>query len=165
MPGPTLRQADRNDAEAIIAIEQRCFSSDRISPRQIKYLLGRDTALSLVALVDGSVAGCCIGLLPKRPRPGRVYSLAVLPEYRSQNVARRLMVRLLAEMKQRGYSRCRLEVRHSACAVRAFYERLGFQNIARLQGYYQDGEDGVRMELSLAIRGDTGAGPLKGASW
>ena len=144
-----IRKASSSDVPALLVIEERCFSSDRICSRQMHYLLTQAKATTRIA-VDGAMAvGYGLCLLPALPRPARLYSLAVLPHWRGQSLARRLAEGLLAELESLNYSRCRLEVRGSQTNVRSFYQSLGFNPIAELPGYYQDGEDGLRMECIL----------------
>ncbi len=144
-----IRKASSSDVPALLGIEERCFSSDRLCSRQMRYLLTQAKATTRVA-VDGPVAvGYGLCLLPALPKPARLYSLAVLPHWRGQNLARRLAESLMAELESLSYSRCRLEVRGSQTNVKNFYQSLGFIPIAELPGYYQDGEDGLRMECRL----------------
>lgn len=151
MSGLIIRRAERSDLEAISAIENGCFASDRLSRRQIRYLLASKTALILVAMVGSVVVGCCIGLLPKAPRPGRIYSLAVLPDYRGRDIGRQLLEQMLDAMRQRDYCRCRLEVRATDAVAQALYRQQGFCEVAQLQGYYEDGGDALKMELALGV--------------
>lgn len=145
----SIRRADVSDQRCVLEIENRCFTSDKISPRQVRYLLSVAKATTHLAMDGTQAIGYGLCLLPTAPRPARLYSLAVLPAWRKQQVARRLCESLFAELRSRRYSRCRLEVRHSESAVQNFYISLGFRPIIELPGYYQDQEDGLRMECML----------------
>jgi ribosomal-protein-alanine N-acetyltransferase len=61
-------------------------------------------------------------------------NLAVAPEFRRQGVARKLVESLLEEAPGVVY----LEVRESNGAARKFYNHMGFQEVSRRSGYYQE---------------------------
>lgn len=140
-----LREATPEDAPRLLEVEQRSFPSDRIKPRQMRYLLTRARAVVRVAEVDGEVAGYAMVLTPAAPRPARLYSIAVDPAFRKSGIARALLDACLADVRERGYRRMVLEVRAHDTPVRDFYRRAGFQPLSELPGYYADGADGLRM--------------------
>ena len=115
----------------------------------ILYVGGGVCFLVAIAPKGGVVAGYGVCLLPARRRVARLYSLAVLPEYRGQGVAEELLRRLLGAVKGQGFSVCSLEVRAGALKVQRLYERFGFSVWKYLQGYYEDGEDALRMRVNL----------------
>lgn len=147
-----LRPAELSDLATLVTIENRCFSGDRISPRQMRYLLTQAKALTLVAIADGgeTVVGYATCLLPRLPRPARLYSIAVVDAYRGKNIAALLIGCLLEDCRRRGYQRMRLEVRESQSRTIALYRRLGFGKIARLPNYYQDGDAALQMQIDLS---------------
>jgi ribosomal protein S18 acetylase RimI-like enzyme len=59
---------------------------------------------------------------------GWIYYLAVDPDYRRQQIGRRMMMHAETTLKKRGCPKINLQVRTSNQAVIAFYERLGFSN-------------------------------------
>lgn len=144
-----IRKATVSDKQSLLAIETCCFDTDKISPRQMHYLLTQAKATTHLAVDGGQAVGYGLCLLPRLPRPARLYSLAVLPQWRRHGLARRLCESLLTEVRALHHSRCRLEVRQSQTAVQNFYLSLGFYPIAELPAYYQDKEDGLRMEYRL----------------
>lgn len=113
------------------------------------YLLTKAKAITWVAVAADQVAGYGQCLIPEQPRPARLYSLAVLPEYRRQGIAHQLMGTLLSELISLNYSRCRLEVRCSDHGAQTFYRSMGFSMISTLPAYYEDGENALRMECIL----------------
>lgn len=147
-----FRPARETDVEQLLSIENRCFSSDRINRRQMRYLLNRAKALQLVA--ENSSCGVVgYGLVftpqlnPQQPRPARLYSLAVSPEYRGLGLGCRLLSELLQPLPQIGYRACTLEVRESDKKTQHLYKSFGFTPVKQLPTYYADGEDGLRMRL------------------
>jgi ribosomal protein S18 acetylase RimI-like enzyme len=76
--------------------------------------------------------------------------LAVAPEHRRQGLGRRLMGWLTETAIEAGVFRINLELRLRNEAARIFYERLGFDQIGVVQGYYQGREPALRMSRHLA---------------
>jgi len=150
MPAFRIRPATPEDARALVDIENSTFSSDRISPRQMRHLLTRGKAATFVAVADNDeLLGYVMVLLPAPPKPCRIYSLAVGKEHRGKKIASGLMEQMLAYVRERQCQRIRLEVRAADLNVQAIYQHFGFFLVRRIRGYYQDGEDALRMELPL----------------
>ena len=144
-----LRRASEADLDSLVGIEQRCFTTDRISRRQISYLLRRGKAVTLIAETRGETVGYGMLFTPQAPRPARIYSLAVLPAHRGVGAGSRLVEAMLDEARRLGYRRIRLEVRRDDNATRDLYRRGGFYELAELPGYYADGAPGIRMQMDL----------------
>ncbi len=150
-----FRPAGPGDLPGLLAIEQQCFSGDRISPRQMRYMLSHAKAVCWVAEDQNTsgppeLIGYGLCLHPALPRPARLYSLAVLPKWSGQGIANRLCELLIKALVELGYQRLRLEVADTNTAAKGLYQRLGFHSIAKLPGYYDNGDNGVRMERQLA---------------
>lgn len=145
----TVRKASANDTAALLEIENSCFVSDKISARQMRYLLTRAKTVTWIARIEGRPAAYCMCFVPVRPRPARLYSLAVAPQYRGRGLARSLMEIMLKELKRRDYSRCRLEVETANIIAYNIYKSMGFYAIASLSKYYENGADGTRMEAII----------------
>ncbi len=76
--------------------------------------------------------------------------LAVAPEHRRQGLGRRLVDWLTATAIEAGVFRINLELRKCNDTVRTFYERMGFDRLGIVQGYYQGREAALRMSRCLA---------------
>jgi ribosomal protein S18 acetylase RimI-like enzyme len=75
--------------------------------------------------------------------------LAVAPAHRRQGLGRQLMDWLTATAIETGVFRINLELRTQNVQARAFYERLGFDQLNVVQGYYQGREAALRMSRRL----------------
>lgn len=146
---PLLRKALVSDAKAILQLERQCFVSDKILPRQMRYLLGQAKACCQVVQSGEDIIAYVLCLTPALPRPARIYSLAVSPKYQGQGLAQRLMASIEQVTQNLGYKSLRLEVSNSNPKARVLYEHLGYMAIAPLENYYADGSDGVRMQKIL----------------
>lgn len=65
-------------------------------------------------------------------------NLAVSPEARRQGIAKRLILKLVEELKERDSHSLTLEVRSSNAPARALYEKLGFAQVGRRPNYYRN---------------------------
>lgn len=144
-----IKLAGIEDLDAINAVESRCFSSERFTRVQLRYLLNKAKAQAWLAKIDQQPLGYVLGLFPQHPRPARLYSLAVLDEYRGQGIAALLINTLSEHAKQSGYDRLRLEVDEQNLTAIAVYQRQGFEQIALLPNYYRNGHAALRFEKSL----------------
>ncbi len=143
--------ADLNDLAALIAIENSCFVTDRLKQRQMRYLLTKAKAFTLLARSesDSKIVAYCSCLTPVISRPARLYSLAVLPDYRAQGIAGTLIKKTKQKLRNLGYSSCNLEVRKLDKLTQQLYEKHGFEVAQELPGYYEDGADGIKMTCKI----------------
>ncbi len=143
-----IRRARGEDAVAIDALEAH-FTSDRIPPRSVRRFLRVPTAHSWVAERDGAVVGYLIWLSRATARRGRIYTIAVDPAARGLGLATRLIEAAENEARSTGQSEMSLEVAVENAAARALYAKLGYQQIAELEEYYEDGGHGLRLLKAL----------------
>ncbi len=143
-----IRRAVPADAAAIAAIEQACFSKPW-SLESVRSGLQNETDFFYIAEADGAAAGY-LGL-SRVLDECYLYNLAVLPQYRRQGIARRLLNGACGEMFASGASFVSLEVRASNAAAIALYAQLGFRRAgARKDFYSSPTEDAVIMTCARA---------------
>ncbi len=144
-----IRRATARDLDQMVSIENDCFDSDRLSRRQMRYLLCKAKASIWVAEDGGAPVAYGICLTPKLPRPARLYSLAVLGAYRGAGIAAQMMREMKSSLIKGGYRFWRLEVdEHNDKAIN-LYRQMGFEQIGTLPEYYQSGHNGIRLQLAL----------------
>jgi ribosomal-protein-alanine N-acetyltransferase len=77
-----------------------------------------------------------------------IATIAVLPEFRGQGIARCLLVTSLQEVIGRGFRIATLEVREGNIAAQNLYRRFGFTTVGVRPKYYRDNnEDGLIMTV------------------
>lgn len=140
-----IRSAVPDDLGAILRIESESFGIDAWS--EDAFLPYFKTSPFLVASDTDTIVGYLVVFL----RAGRpeIDSVAVLPSHRRRNVAERMLRRIIAQLRRKGYSSVYLSVRTSNEPALRLYRKLGFQRIRRIREYYDDGADAFRLKLSL----------------
>ena len=154
-----LRAATPADIPDLVVFENLVFATEphRITPRQWRELVRRAPGLTTVAEAveprpgQSRLAGVLV--LAARGRTLRILSLGTHPDWRRQGVAALLLERAAAAAASAGLVRIRLEVRDDNRAAIALYARHGYVIAGALPSYYGVGEDGVRMERTLAVAG------------
>jgi ribosomal protein S18 acetylase RimI-like enzyme len=98
----------------------------------IRSLIGRDDALAVVAVEDGTLVGYGVGrisVLPaffERRRRGYIHDVVTRPAYRRRGIGRQLVEALLQWMRHADITVVELTVAVRNTGAVAFWERLGF---------------------------------------
>lgn len=143
-----IRPASESDADALVAIENESFESDRISRRSFQRLLGRRSCALLVARSEIGLLGYCLVLFREGASVARLYSIAVNGAG-GAGLGRGLLQAAEQAALLRGKKRLRLEVREDNNRARHLYERNGYRCIGTKQDYYADGMSALRYEKQL----------------
>ncbi|MDX6473273.1 MAG: hypothetical protein QOK22_2089 [Gaiellaceae bacterium] len=159
-PRPQLTQVAAADA-ALVAAARRLFEEYEESLDVDLGFQGFDEELAslpgnyagprgrlLIASVDGEAVGCG-ALRELDSRTAELKRLYVRPSARGAGIARLLAERLLAEARQLGYLRIRLDTLPAMLAAQRLYISLGFRDIAP---YTANPVEGSRfLELTLEV--------------
>ena len=147
----SYRTATRGDLESLMAIEQACFSADRISLRSFRRWLASSGNILLVAERDGLLHGYGLVVCNKGTRLARLYSLAVLPAMRGSGLARQLLTALEANAARANRLFMRLEVAKPNSAAIRLYEHCGYRVFGEYSDYYDDHSDALRMQKTIRL--------------
>jgi [ribosomal protein S18]-alanine N-acetyltransferase len=108
----------------------------------------RDRATNvIVARAGSSLLG--FGIMRYGAQTAHLLLLAVQPGRRRRGLGRALVRWLEAPAQVAGIERIQVETRADNAVARPFYQQLGYREIARIPGYYQGMEDGLRLEKLL----------------
>ena len=88
----------------------------------------------------------CGAILPNEKL--RVLIIALEKKYQGRGLGTKLMDQMISAAMIFGITKVTLEVRKDSQAIN-FYRKLGFSSVDVLPCYYQDGCDGIVMELQL----------------
>lgn len=143
------RVAAPADLDAILALENKVFASDRMSRRSVRRFLKSSNAVLLVAEQDGALCGAAVVLLRATSDAARLYSIAVAPDQAGRGVGRALLAAAEGAALARGCAFLRLEAHESNARAIDFYRRAGYREFGRYPRYYQDRGAALRFEKPL----------------
>lgn len=161
-----IRTARASDVDALLAIENSVFATDRLSRPSLRRLVKSPSAAALVADCDGAVAGYCVVLFRSGSQKARLYSIAVRGDFAGAGLGHRLLDAAEAGAQARSCGVLRLEVREDNARAIGLYEAAGYRCEGRVPGYYADGEAALRYAKLLDGAG-AGAGapaPIAGTA-
>jgi len=144
-----VRAATPEDVDALITIEERCFSADRISRRSMRRLVTSPSAIVLALDHDGAIAGYALFLTRAGSDGARLYSLAIEPSMGGKGIGAKLLEAAEAAVARQGHARIHLEVREDNTPAITLYRRFGYKERGRHPHYYADGKAALRFEKSL----------------
>lgn len=149
----TLRPAEAEDLDAVVAIERLSFTDPPWSRASFTALVDSPRAFFTVACAvptgtGATVVGYVVAWLVADE--AEVANLAVAPEWRGRGVGAALLDAALNEARKGGAHVAHLEVRDSNVAARALYGSRGFMPVGRRRRYYQAPvEDAVLLRCDL----------------
>lgn len=147
--GLLIRAARLDDLDRLFDIEHACFDSDALSRRSFHHALTHAHATCLVETMDGQVAGYALVFERTNSRVAWLNSLAVDPAYRGRGIGRRLLGAAESSARRHGCHWMRLEVRPDNGSALALYRQEGYQLIATIPGFYEDGAPALRHRKNL----------------
>ncbi len=142
---PIIRAMTHQDIDAILALEEKCFSLPW-TRGMFEDELYNPNAFYLVLEISGQICGYA-GLW-KIIDEGHITNVAVHPDFRRSGYGKRLIEALVDYAKMSELIGLTLEVRVSNVAAISLYERFGFKASGRRKRYYSDNnEDALIMWL------------------
>ncbi|MBN2227114.1 MAG: GNAT family N-acetyltransferase/peptidase C39 family protein [candidate division Zixibacteria bacterium] len=145
----TIRPATTADLDALMALEENAFPTDRFTRRQYVYLLTRANADVLLAEIKHKIGGNAIMLWRRKSTTGRLYTIATDPSLQGRGIGTLLLGKCEEIAHKRRCKRIVLEVRENNHGAIGFYRRHGYAVEKRLPGYYGDDIDGLSMAKTL----------------
>jgi ribosomal protein S18 acetylase RimI-like enzyme len=126
-----IRGATPQDEEAVVLLWQACglTVSYNDPAKDFRFALGKPSSDVLVVDDDGIMGSLMVGHDGHR---GWIYYLAVAPARQRRGLGRALVTAAEQWLSQRGIEKLNLMVREHNHAVAAFYEKLGFDLMPRI---------------------------------
>jgi ribosomal-protein-alanine N-acetyltransferase len=143
----TYRQPIALDIPVLVSYEKELFPYSPWSTAQFKEEFAGipTTRFMSVAESDNQIIGYCGVFLPAPGVEADVLTVAVLPDFRRQGIAREFMRQIEEWAKDRGASALMLEVEKSNSAAIELYRSLGYMQISVRMDYYGPGQDAFVM--------------------
>ncbi len=148
----TYRQPIALDIPVLASYEKELFPYSPWSTAQFKEEFAGipTTRFMSVAEADNQVVGYCGVFLPAPGVEADVLTVAVLPDFRRQGIAREFMRQIEEWAKDRGASALMLEVERSNSAAIGLYKSLGYLQISVRMDYYGPGQDAFVMRKEFS---------------
>ncbi len=145
----TIDLMKKEDIDQVLKIEQASFSMPWSRNLFLSEFRSPSVSNLMVALSDmpfRTVVGYIVFWLVEDEM--HILNLAVVPSFRRQGIARRLVLAAIKLAGGKGAKRAFLEVRASNAAAQKLYSSLGFAGTSIRRGYYDlPAEDAVIMTL------------------
>ena len=147
----TVRRFQSADMDRVLEIERASFGKDAYDRKLFAEYQRKCGDLFLIAEGRKTVDGYSITCISERLGNllASLESIAVNPRARGKGAASLLLKSTIRRLKLQGVHRITLMVRRSNAVALQFYERRGFTAVRRAPGYYEDGEEGLVMRLTL----------------
>jgi ribosomal-protein-alanine acetyltransferase len=145
---PSTRAAQRDDLEAVLAIEKSWPTTAGWTRAQFESELENPRSRFVVAEEEGRLAGYAV--FWSVPPEAQILDIAVAPDSARRGLGRFLLDVILAHARRLGLKKATLEVRAGNEAALALYRAAGFSVVGRRPRFYPDGEDAVLMDLGLS---------------
>ena len=148
----TYRQPIALDIPVLVTYEKQLFPYSPWNSAQFKEELAGipTTRYMSIAESGNTIIGYCGVFLPAAGVEADVLTVAVLPEYRRQGIAKEFMRQIEQWSKERGASAMMLEVEHTNESAIALYKNLGYMKISVRMDYYGPGKDAFVMRKDFA---------------
>lgn len=147
----TVRPAEPGDLSRICAIEEQSFSDPWSKKAFLMEMVFHGYNYAVVAIdeIADEVVGYCFFWVILADEI-HIANIAVDPNRRKQGIGQHLIHFVCNVGKERQIPNITLEVRDSNQAAKAFYERLGFEQVGRRKNYYKKPvEDALILRLGL----------------
>jgi ribosomal protein S18 acetylase RimI-like enzyme len=141
--------ATTDDIDVLVAIENRCFDIDRMSHRSIRHMVTKANCDFIVGRIDNDIVGYALVLYHRGTHLARLYSFAVLPEYRGKGAGEQLLLEAEVRAADRDCIYMRLEVHPNNSGAIRLYEKHGYRPFGMYQDYYEDHADALRFEKRI----------------
>ena len=123
-----------SDIPLVMHIEDRCFTDDHWSAKQVEQQLLNVNAINLGVKAKGYLVG--YALVGSVLDEAELYQIALLPEFQGRGMAKKLLEQLCLQLTAASMRRLLLEVREQNLPAIRLYESFGFVQDGRRKGYY-----------------------------
>ncbi len=135
----TITPATSADIKGLIQLENNLFTSDRISPRQFRYLINRANSIVVKAEEERTILGYMVLLKRRDSRKLRLYSIAVASQARKLGIARQMLAFAEQAAAEHNCASVVLEVCETNTEALQLYKSAGFGEYGSKPGYYENG--------------------------
>ena len=148
-PEIEIRVGTTTDLNALLELETKVFTTDRMSRRSLRHFLSSPTARVLIAEIERRIAGSAVVLFRPNSTVARLYSIAVAPHSAGRGVGPMLLAAAEEAALDNDRLYLRLEVHEKNHRAIARYRKAGYQQFGRHHQYYEDKGHALRFQKLL----------------
>lgn len=149
---PRSRFGSPADLPHLLLLERSVFGPEAFSEQQLRYLLTRAQATTVVIDEGTPVVAAATVLWRRGSSVGRIYSFGVSAQHRRRGHGSMLLKACERIAVERGCSSFGGEIRADNAQALDFFVARGFRAVQTLPGYYKDRASAVRVRKSLILR-------------
>ncbi len=153
---PVYRLANIDDLDALVALEDKSFASDRLARRNFSWMIRKAHAFFLVVEIGGALVGYTLVLFHKGTSLARLYSIVIDDSCRGLGLARELLRRSEVAATENDSVYLRLEVHPENAGAISLYENAGYYRFGLFRQYYGDQSDALRYEKRVLFEKPAG---------
>lgn len=142
-----------NDLEVMARIEHSSFGEQSYHRELIERLLSDREFHNVVVEVEGEKVGYATFFEDDKRKKARLITIAVMPDYRNQGLARAMLAFLEKKMAKLCLRMASLEVGVANVAARNLYLSIGYRIVGTIPDYYGKGKDALFMEKPIKESG------------
>ncbi len=147
--GVTYRSANALDIPVMVSLDKQLFPYSPWSTGQYRQEISAPTRHFIVALDDAQNIIGYAGVFAPGGTAADILTVGVVPEHRSQGIARALMALITKWAKKQGSTAMLLEVKIDNLEAISLYESLGYVKLNIRKDYFGSGLDALVMRKDL----------------
>ena len=145
----TYREANSFDIPVLVSLDKELFPYSPWSAGQYREEISAPTRLFVVAIDDASSVIGYAGVFAPGGAEADILTVGVIPQHRSQGIARALMSRITEWAVAQGSIAMMLEVKTDNSVAISLYESLGYSKLNIRKDYFGSGLDALVMRKEL----------------
>ena len=144
-----FRKAIIKDLSHLLAIEEKCFKTDRLSKRSFTSFIKNPKDDLIVVQVGEKIVGYGIVLYKKGSSLARLYSIAIDPSQKGKGLGKKLLAVLEESAVKKKAAFMRLEVASKNTAAKSLYMSQGYYQFNVKKDYYENHDSALCFEKIL----------------
>lgn len=145
-----IRLGKLDDLDILFDLENKSFEIDRLTRRQLKYLLTKANARTFIAeSTKQELLGYITVLFSRGTAVARLYSLAIEDNFRKMGIGTSLVKKAEDAAWEHDRAYVRIEIHPKDEASINLFEKLGYRKFGILSDYYEDHTEALRFEKTL----------------
>ena len=145
----SFRMALAKDISRLVEVEEVCFDYDQLDKRKFRYFIQKGHDDLIVQTLEEVIVGYALLLFKKGSSLARLYSIAVLPEYKGMGLGQKLLEEVEIRAQEKDCSYIRLEVKKSNVRALQLYKKMGYLEFAIKAHYYDNNENAICLEKKV----------------